>query len=125
MLRRKSVLRNFAKFTRKHLCQGLFFNKVAATALLKKRLWHRCFPLNFAKFLRTPFLQNTSRQVLLLSRLLKNFSFLLFLINFSSIVLLTHFSLMFHFHNLWKRQKTKLLSMYIPCKGESGTGLFK
>ena len=22
--------------------------------LLKKRLWHRCFPLNFAKFLRTP-----------------------------------------------------------------------
>ena len=26
---RKSVLRNFAKFTGKHLCQGLFFNKVA------------------------------------------------------------------------------------------------
>ena len=24
--------------------------------LLKKRLWHRCFPLNFAKFQRTPFL---------------------------------------------------------------------
>ena len=24
--------------------------------LLKKRLWHRCFPVNFAKFLRTPFL---------------------------------------------------------------------
>ena len=22
--------------------------------LLKKKLWHRCFPLNFAKFLRTP-----------------------------------------------------------------------
>ena len=22
--------------------------------LLKKRLWHRCFPVNFAKFLRTP-----------------------------------------------------------------------
>ena len=28
--------------------------------LLKKRLWHRCFPVNSAKFLRTPFLQNTS-----------------------------------------------------------------
>ena len=26
---RKGVLRNFAKFTRKHLCQSLFFNKVA------------------------------------------------------------------------------------------------
>ena len=25
----KGVLRNFAKFTRKHLCQSLFFNKVA------------------------------------------------------------------------------------------------
>ena len=24
--------------------------------LLKKRLWHRCFPVNFEKFLRTPFL---------------------------------------------------------------------
>ena len=24
----KGVLRNFAKFTRKHLCQSLFFNKV-------------------------------------------------------------------------------------------------
>ena len=27
--------------------------------LLKKSLWHRSFLLNFAKFLRTPFLQNT------------------------------------------------------------------
>ena len=26
--------------------------------LLKKRLWHRCFPVNFAKVLRKPFLQN-------------------------------------------------------------------
>ena len=25
-------------------------------ALLKKRLWHRCFPVNFAKFLRAPFI---------------------------------------------------------------------
>ena len=35
---------------------------------LKKRLWHRCFPENFAKFLRTPFLQNTSGRLLLISR---------------------------------------------------------
>ena len=28
--------------------------------LINKRLLHRCFPVNFAKFLRTPFLQNTS-----------------------------------------------------------------
>ena len=60
---RKAVLRNFAKFTGKHLCQSLIFNKAAGLRLatvLKKRLWHRCFPLNFAKFLRTPVLQNTS-----------------------------------------------------------------
>ena len=56
---KKCALRNFGKFTGKHLCQSLFFNKVTSlrpTTLLKKRLWHRCFPVNFAKFLRTPFL---------------------------------------------------------------------
>ena len=55
---KKGVLRNFTKFTEKHLCQGLFFNKVAglrSPTLFKGRLWHRCFPVNFAKFLRTPF----------------------------------------------------------------------
>ena len=44
-----------------------FFDKVAClrpTTLLKKRLWHRCFPVNFAKLL-TPFLRNTSRLLLL------------------------------------------------------------
>ena len=27
----------------------------AGVSFLKKRLWHRCFPVNFAKFLRTHF----------------------------------------------------------------------
>ena len=27
----------------------------SSPTLLKKRLWHRCFPVNFVKFLRTPF----------------------------------------------------------------------
>ena len=53
---KKGFLRNFAKFTGKHLCQRLFINE----ALFKKSLWHRCFPINFAKFLRAPFLQNSS-----------------------------------------------------------------
>ena len=64
---KKGVLRNFAKFTEKHLCHSLFFNKVAGlrpATLLKKRLWYRCFPVNFAKFLRTPILQNTSGRLL-------------------------------------------------------------
>ena len=60
---KKGFLRNFAKFAGKHLCQSLFFNKIAGlrpATLLKKSIWHRCLPLNFAKFLRTPFLKNTS-----------------------------------------------------------------
>ena len=61
---KKGVLRNFTKFTGKHLCQSLFFNKTFST-LLKKRLWHRCFPVSFLKFLRTPLLQNTSGRLLL------------------------------------------------------------
>ena len=43
----KSVLRNFEKFTGKYLCQSLYWH----ATLLKKRLWYRCFPVNFVKFL--------------------------------------------------------------------------
>ena len=52
---KKGVHRNFAKFTEKHLCQSHFLNKVSGLRPAKKRLWHRCFPVNFAKFLRTAF----------------------------------------------------------------------
>ena len=65
---KKGDLKNFAIFTGKHLCRSFFFNKVAGlrpASLLKKRLRHRCFPVNFGKFLRTPFLQNTSGWLLL------------------------------------------------------------
>ena len=54
------------------MCQSLFFNKVAdltPAALLKKKLWHRYFPVNFVKFLRTTFLQNTSRRLLLKTKI--------------------------------------------------------
>ena len=54
---KKGVLRNFAKFTGKHLCQSLFFNKVAG---LRPQP-----PVNFAKFLRTPVLQNTFERLFL------------------------------------------------------------
>ena len=66
---RKGVFRNFAKFTGKHLYQSLFFYKVpdlSPATLLKKRLWQRCFPVNFAKFSGTPFLQNTPGRLLLI-----------------------------------------------------------
>ena len=46
VLYKKSALRDFAKFTGKHLCQSLFFNKVSGlrpATLLKKRIWHSVF----------------------------------------------------------------------------------
>ena len=49
----------FRKFTEKHLHKSLFLIKLQALGLqlyLKKRLWHRCFPVNSAKFWRTLFL---------------------------------------------------------------------
>ena len=64
----KGVLRNFTKFTGKHLCQSLYLNKVAgmrSAILLKKRLWHRCFPVKFAKFPRTTFLTEHLQWLLL------------------------------------------------------------
>ena len=65
---KKGTLRDFAKFKGKRLCQSLFFNKVTGlrpATLLKKRPWHRCFPVNFARFLRTTFSQNTSERLFL------------------------------------------------------------
>ena len=58
MFCKRGVFTNFAKSTGKHLCQSLFFNKVAGlrpAILLKNRLWHGCFSVNFAKFLEIPF----------------------------------------------------------------------
>ena len=88
---KKAVLKNFANFTGKHFfslfllikneicnfikkrlwrrCFHVDFGKfIAAWGLQRyeKRLWHRNFPVNFVKVLRIPFLQNISRQLLLL-----------------------------------------------------------
>ena len=52
---KKGVLGNFAKFTGKHLCQSLLFNKVALWHSDAGALWHRRFLVNFVKFLRIPF----------------------------------------------------------------------
>ena len=53
---KKGVLKHFAKFTGKHLCHSLFFNKVPGLPMSK---WDfskaTCFPVNFVKFLRSQF----------------------------------------------------------------------
>ena len=57
----RGILKKFRKIYRKTLVRESLFNKVASLSLatlLKKRLWYRCFPVNFAKFLRTLILKN-------------------------------------------------------------------
>ena len=103
---KKGILKNFAKFTGKQMCQSVFFNKVSglrSAFLLKKRLWHRCFHVNFAKFLRTPFLQNTCGGYFCHSECL-----LLLCKKWS----LIHFWPMFPFYTPWKHwpEKLKFLS---------------
>ena len=61
---KKDVLRNFAKFLGKHLCQSLLFNKGTCN-FIKKRLWHRCFSVNFAKIFKSFFLKEHLRCLLL------------------------------------------------------------
>ena len=55
---KKTVLRNFTKFTGKYLCLG-------PANLFKKETLAQVFSCEFAKFVRTPFLQNTSGRLLL------------------------------------------------------------
>ena len=43
----------------------VLYEKRRSATSLKKRLWHRCFPVNLEKFLRRPFLQNISGGLLL------------------------------------------------------------
>ena len=55
LLCKKGVLRNFSKFT----------GNCARVPFVKKRLWNRCFRVNFAKLLRTSFLTEHLRWLLL------------------------------------------------------------
>ena len=58
---RKGVLRNFTKFTGKHLCQGLVFNKVTGPrpATLLKETLTQAFSREFCEISKnTFFLQN-------------------------------------------------------------------
>ena len=44
----------------------------ACNFILKKKLWYRCFPVNFVEFLRAPFLQNSSGRLVLITVILMN-----------------------------------------------------
>ena len=70
VVRRCSVKKVFLEISQNSQKSRLFFNKVARlrpATLLKKSLWHRCFSVNFAKFLRTAFFAEHLRWLLLVS----------------------------------------------------------
>ena len=66
----KKVLREISQNSQKNICAEIsFFDKVklcGSAASLRTRLKRRCFHVNFAKFIRTLFLQNTTRRLLLI-----------------------------------------------------------
>ena len=57
---KKGALKNFAKFTGKHLCQGLLFDRVASlmhATLLKKETLEQVFSCRFCEFFKNIFLK--------------------------------------------------------------------
>ena len=54
---KKAVLNNFAIFTGEYL---------SLQACNENRIQHRCFPVNIAKFLRTPIVKNIFKRLLLI-----------------------------------------------------------
>ena len=59
---KKGVLRNFAKFTGKHLCQNLFFSKVAGQAcnFIKKEILAQVFSFEFCKIFKNTIFYRTT-----------------------------------------------------------------
>ena len=68
VVRRWSVKKAFleiSQISQENTCaRASFLIKLQPATLLRKRLWHRCFPVNFEKFLRTPFLTERVRWLL-------------------------------------------------------------
>ena len=97
--------------------------------LLKKRLWRWCFPANFSKFLRTPFLQNTSGGCFWIrdTRWVKKSSFYLsqsnkpqkkhlaILMKKIRIWFWNDFWPMFPFYSPWRHQKRRFFSGVFRC----------
>ena len=61
----KKLILEISQNSQENTCGRVsFYIKLQACNFLKKRLWHRYFPVNFVEFLRTPFLHNTTGQLL-------------------------------------------------------------
>ena len=131
---KKDVLRNFAKFTGKHLCQSLFFNKVAGNFVKKETLAQACnfikkgtlvqvVSCEFCKISKNIFSKEHLRTITSLMRVIKclwlpwqtllrgryNKTLCSFLFSF---VLLKHFTPIFYFHVPWAHRKTSGFLMF-------------
>ena len=65
---KKALVKNFAIFQKKTSVWESLFDKASGLSpcnFIKKRLQHKCFPVKFAKFLRTPILKNIYERLLL------------------------------------------------------------
>ena len=56
---KKGILKNFTKFTGKHLCQSLFFNKAAGN-FIKKETLAQVFSCEFCKIFKNTYFYRTS-----------------------------------------------------------------
>ena len=63
----KKVFIKMLQNAQENTCTRVFFEccRLRSAILLKKRPWHRCFPVNFAKFSRTSFFVEHLRWLLL------------------------------------------------------------
>ena len=61
----KAVLLKISQYSQeKHLCWNLILIKLQARSPIKRRFQHRCFPVNIAKFLRIPNLEEICESML-------------------------------------------------------------
>ena len=77
----KRCLKYLTKLIRKHLYQSLSFQqscRIETYNFIENSLQHRCFSVNFAKYLRTPILQNIYQRR---SYLCENISYMKFLVS--------------------------------------------
>ena len=64
----KRVFKEISQNSQENTCAGVSFLigcRPQPATLLKKRLWHRCFRVDFAKFIRTHFLTEHLQWLLL------------------------------------------------------------
>ena len=89
---KSQILKRYRNFVIQKSYEGRAFLPIPFSlrhaTLLKERLWHRCFPVNFVKFPRTCFLQNTSRRLLLELEKVKSLNFTFSKFNYDIIFIL-------------------------------------